>query len=224
MRKTYFYALVGILMLALSATARAQQIYGDYVETRSADVYTGPCFANGEVGLTGDQAILAWKVQKGSWNGVALDGLSVVAVAKAHATLGDPFNNPYPAKAVLIVDQKATVAQREALVSFARGMAGDLLANTARVEAAPIDMEIEHHDGHPGQASLKAGALAGVRTRSIGENDHLCGNESTYYPPLVALSHAMPAVAVLDQYLGDGLGVSWTLNGKRSAFVGSFAR
>ncbi|HEY2933207.1 MAG TPA: DUF1326 domain-containing protein [Acidobacteriota bacterium] len=224
MRKPCFYALAGIILLALSATAQAQQIYGDYVETRSADVYTGPCFANGEVGLTGDQAILAWKVQKGTWNGVALDGLSVVAVAKAHATLGDPHNNPYPARSVLIVDQKATVEQREALISFARGMAGDLLAHSELVESAPIEMEVEQHDGHPGQVYLKAGALAGIKTRSIGEFDHLCGNESAYYPPLVALAHAMPAVAVLDQYLGSGLGVSWTLSDKRSAFVGSFAR
>jgi hypothetical protein len=30
------------------------QISGEYVETRSADVYTGQCFANGEVNLVGN--------------------------------------------------------------------------------------------------------------------------------------------------------------------------
>jgi hypothetical protein len=34
----------------------------------------------------------------------------------------------------------------------------------------------------------------------------------------------MPAVAELDHYSGPGLGVSWTSHGKRSAFVGTFAR
>jgi hypothetical protein len=34
----------------------------------------------------------------------------------------------------------------------------------------------------------------------------------------------MPAVAALDQFNGDGLGVTWTLHEKRSAFVGHFAR
>ena len=71
---------------------------------------------------------------------------------------------------------------------------------------------------------LKAGNLAGIETRSIRPKDHLCGNEETFYQPLAAMTHAMPAVAELDQYNGPGLGVSWTVSGKRSAFVGSFAR
>ena len=82
---------LGVLALALPAAAQAAQIQGDYVETRSADVWTGPCFANAETGLTGREAILAWRVEKGAWNGVPLDGLSVVGVVKASATLGDPF-------------------------------------------------------------------------------------------------------------------------------------
>jgi len=34
----------------------------------------------------------------------------------------------------------------------------------------------------------------------------------------------MPAVAVTDTYRGPGLGESWDMHGKRSAFVGTFAR
>jgi len=52
---------------ALVQLAQAK-ITGDYIETRTADVYTGQCFANGEVGLTGDEAILAWHVRSGRWN------------------------------------------------------------------------------------------------------------------------------------------------------------
>ena len=33
----------------------------------------------------------------------------------------------------------------------------------------------------------------------------------------------MPAVALANMYSGPGLGVSWTLHGKRGAFVGTFA-
>src|SRR5437667_3212165 len=102
------FALIGIAILALSTTAFSQQIRGDYIETRSADVYTGQCFANGEVNLVGDEAILAWHVQNGNWNGVPLDGLTVAAAVHARATLGDPYANPYPARSVLIVDDQAT--------------------------------------------------------------------------------------------------------------------
>jgi hypothetical protein len=116
MRRTLSILAVSISLIALSAVANAQQIYGDYVETRSADVYTGACFANSELGLMGDQAILAWRISKGSWNGVSLDGMSVVGVAKASGTIGgEQYNEVNPAKAVLIVDDRATNEQRVAL-------------------------------------------------------------------------------------------------------------
>lgn len=213
-----------LLLLAWPVQATAAQIQGDYLETRSADVYTGPCFANGEVGLTGEEAILAWRVRAGDWNGVPLDGLSVVGVVKASHTLGDPFGNPLPARAVMILDEEATAEQRDALVGFAQEMAGDLLDDVVRREIVPIRIEITHEGGHYGKALLDAGDLVSVRTRSIGSMDHICGNEETYYEPLAPMSHAMPAVAMLDRYSGPGLGVSWTSHDKRSAFVGSFSR
>lgn len=224
MRRILALGSLMVAVLGLASTSQAQQISGDYIETRSADVYTGPCVANGEVNLAGDQAILAWRVNQGDWNGVVLNGLSVVGVVKAGATLGDQYNNPYPAKAVLIVDKKASPEQQKALVGMAQAMAGELLKNVVRVEVAPIEMEVSHTGGHYNKAMLRAGDLAGVETRTIGKHDHLCGNEEVYYPPLVTMNHAMPAVAELDQYQGPSLGVRWTSHGKRSAFVGSFSR
>jgi hypothetical protein len=224
MRRLFFTALAGVFVLALSTSIRAQQIYGDYVETRTADVYTGPCVANGEVNLVGDQAILAWQVRKGEWNGVQLDGLSVVGVVKAAATLGDPYTNPYPAKAVMIVDERATDRQRGALISLAQQMSGQLLKNVVDIEAAPIRIQVAPDGGHSGKVSVHAGQFAGIETRSITAADHMCGNEVTFYPPLSEVTHAMAAVAELDQYNGPALNVSWTMHGKRSAFVGSFAR
>ena len=217
-----------LLMLLLAAPSFATdkskptQITGDYVETRSADVYTGQCFANGEMGLAGDQAILAWYVSKGSWLGQDLTGLIVVAAVKASGTLGDPYANPYPAHAVLIVDEHATAAQREALVEFARHMGGKLLAKIETVVNAPIDMRVLHTVADHGRATLHAGNFAAIETRAISPKDHLCGNEDTFYPPLTATTHAMPAVAMTDSYNGPALDSSWTLHDKRSAFVGTF--
>jgi hypothetical protein len=103
-------------------------------------------------------------------------------------------------------------------------MAGDLFGNVVRTEVAPISMEIDYHGEHPSAGRVKAGELAGIITRSLTAKDHICGNEQTYYPPLVDTAHSMPAVAVLDQFKGEGLGVAWTMREKRSAFVGNFAR
>ncbi|HEX8813911.1 MAG TPA: DUF1326 domain-containing protein [Terriglobales bacterium] len=216
------FGLIGILLLASVAASVAQKISGDYIETRSADVYTGMCFANGEVNLVGDEAILAWHVQSGSWNGVTLDGLTVAAAVKARATLGDPYADPYPAKAVLLVDDEANAKQSDALVAFAHEMAGPLLSNIEQVISAPMELAKSHE--HHGAAMLRAGRLAMIETRPINSGDHLCGNETTFYPPLTETTHSMPAVALTDLYRGPGLGVDWESHGRRSAFVGTFER
>jgi len=221
MRKVLATAAIAALCL-LSTSALAQQIKGEYVETRSADIYTGQCFANGEMGLAGDQAIVAWHVKEGSWDGVSLAGLSVVGAVKANATLGDPFGKPYPAKSVLMVDRKANEQQRQALINFAQEMGGELLRHVVKVMDVPINIRILQE--HSASASVHAGEFVKVETRAIGDKDHLCGNEDTFYPPLTNTTHAMPAVALTDQYQGQGLNVTWTLHDKRSAFVGTFER
>src|ERR1700751_3701764 len=214
-----FSGLLCVALLFLSTAALGQQIRGDYIETRSADVYTGQCFANGEVNLVGDEAMLAWHVQSGSWDGVSLDGLTVAAAVHARATLGDPYANPYPAQAVLFVDDQATPQQSSALANFAHPMGGELLKNVEQTLAAPIEM-IVNHERH-GVALLRAGQFATVQTRSLGDHDHVCGNEVTFYPPLTEVSHSMPAVAVTDAYRGPGLGESWASHCRRSAAVGT---
>jgi hypothetical protein len=223
-------ALISVLLLAASAFAQqptssqaaSSQIKGQYIETRSADIYTGQCFANGEMNLAGDQAIVAWHVEGGKWDGVPLAGLSFVGAVKANATLGDPYGKPYPAKSVLLVDQKATPEQRQALINFAQEQGGELLRHVVKVMYVPIDMKVLQ--GHSAKASVRAGNFVTVQTRGIGEDDHLCGNEATFYPPLTQTTHAMPAVALTDEYQGQGLNTTWTLHDKRSAFVGAFAR
>jgi hypothetical protein len=222
MRRTEI-ALIGLFLLTFVVAGHAQQITGDYIESRSADVYVAQCFANGEVGLAGDQATLAWHVQSGSWNGQKLDGLTVMASVKAQATLGDPYGNAFPAKSVIMVDEKATPAQRDALVNFAHHMGGDLLAHVSRIIPTAIDMQVLHDEQDHGRAQLRAGSFAAIQTRPINEKDHTCGNETTYYPPLTKLAHSMPAVALTDEYHGPDLGVDWELHDKRSAFVGTFA-
>jgi hypothetical protein len=223
MRK--FTLVLSICFAALLASsASAQQIRGEYIESRNMDVYTGHCFAMSEINLMGDQAIVGWRVSKGEWNGVKLDGLSVVGVAKASGTLGHPYENPFPAKAILIVDEKATPAQREALTAFAREMGGELLTNVIRTEAAPISLAVEFHGEHPSGGKLQAGDLADIVARSLTPGDKVCGHEETYYKPLTPTAHTMPTVASLDQFKGEGLGASWSLREKRSAFVGHFAR
>jgi hypothetical protein len=191
------------------------------MEARSADTYTGPCFANGEVDINGKEAVFGWKINNGSWKGVNLEGLGVVGVVRTAHTLGDLVNPVNPATAVLIVDSRANPAQREALVAFARSQAPDLLNNIVKVTAAPVDLVVEGSI-HGGAARLTAGSLAEVRTRGLTEADHHCGNEDIFYPPLAKLDHVMPAFALEHSYQGDALNSRWSIRFRRSSFVGTF--
>src|SRR5437762_14057596 len=105
-----------LLPAMLAAASPAPTVRGQYVEARPCDVFTGSCFANADTGLTGKNAALAWKVESGTVAGTKIDGLGVVAVVSVSETLG--LKQTGPGRAVVIVDDRATKAQREALVKF----------------------------------------------------------------------------------------------------------
>jgi hypothetical protein len=223
--KTKAILLAAAMLAVLPTLAEAGQgastaISGDYAEFRNADVYTGPCFANSEMNLTGDDAVLAWHVRDGSWSGVSIAGLSVVAVVRASGTLGDPYTNPLPAKTVFMLDARANDAQREALVQFAQAQASGLLDDVVAIQSVPISFSIAQH----GYTAVQAGNVVRLATRMLQSTDTICHNEEVYYPPLAAhLEHSMPVVAQASSYSGNQLGVTWNDSGRRSSFVGSFA-
>jgi hypothetical protein len=215
---TRWFVLAAVALIVLALPVSAAGISGQYVECRTCDVWTGPCFANAEM-IAGKNAVLGWKVEAGTLDGAKLDGLSVVAVVDASDTLG--LEQTGPAKAILIVDEKASAAQRDALVKFARQQGGDLLKNVLKVESAPITIDACLCKEN-GCAKLKAGG-AQVETRCLDmHHDRKCGNEYAYYEPLVKNVSAKAAVAVEHGYSGKGLKHTWKESERRGAYVGSF--
>lgn len=213
-------ALLALAALVVLPAAAAPSVSGDYVEARTSDVWTGPCFANGEVNLAGQEAILAWRVSDGAWDGVELGDLSVAAVVTASATLGDPHADPLPARSLILVDEAASEAQRGALVSLAREMAGELLSDVVSVRPAPIRFRVEGG----GAAHVSAGSVAEVRTRPLNHHDAHCGNEYLYYPPLTDATGAEPAATLVHAFRGGALDRTWSSPHRRSAYVGRFTR
>lgn len=215
-----------ISTLAMAVTTAlagdTQAIAGDYLEVRSCDVYTGPCFANAEMNLAGKEGMLLWSVRDGAWNGVELKGLNVMAVVKTDGTLGDLKYQPRSGNAVLIVDAKATAEQQNALRDFARHMSGKLISKVVEVKVAPIEARLATC-AQAGCASVKAGDLVEISTSCLGGKHDVCGNEETFYPPLSKVDGAYPVFTDLASYKGSGLGCTWQLAGTRSAFLASFA-
>src|SRR5260221_9100612 len=65
-------ALIGLAASPLLAGGK-NTVSGAYVEARTAEVFTGGCIMNSEAETMGKQAVLAWKVDRGSFNGIAID-------------------------------------------------------------------------------------------------------------------------------------------------------
>jgi hypothetical protein len=214
-----YLACAALALVLFTAPVSAAGITGQYIEARTCDVWTGPCFANAEMNLGGKHAVLGWKVDKGSMGDVALDGLGVVAVVAASDTLGLPQTSA--GKAVLIVDERANAAQREALIALAKKQGGELVRNVVAVRSAKVDLQIcDCAEG--GCARLNAGE-ARIETRCLNEkHDKVCGNESAFYPPLARGVKAIPAMAVEHTYDGKGVGETWKDVGRRGAYLGSF--
>ena len=233
MRKS-LAALSGALVLYVSGVAAAADLRGDYVEARTADVFTGPCFSNAEVFIYGNHAVMAWKVTEGSFKGVDLAGLSVAAAVRGSTTFSE--DKPELARTVLIVDDRADSRQREALVSLAKSLGGARLSNVVDVKSARIGLKVENHEvsaasaeawrshgmPHAPRASFWAAGLAQIVTRPLDERDHACGNEVVAYQPLSKGVEALPAYTLGHAFKGVGLGSNWDDPNCRSSFVGHF--
>jgi Protein of unknown function (DUF1326) len=218
-RALYATLSLGLSIVTVAPLSKANElanihVKGMYVEARTCDVWTGPCFANADFNLGGKQGMLAWRIDQGP-----LQGLSVVAVVTAANTLG--LEQHSPGKAVIIVDSKANLAQREALVRFAKEQGGRLLDNVVKVHAAPITI-----NGCPCKSNACTEVDAGVaklKTRCLdGEHDKVCGNEYAFYPPLAKNVAANPAGVVEHAFRGEGLGGTWSDSDRRGGYVGSF--
>lgn len=221
MRSISFFC-AALLLVSLCPLTVAEEISGEYLETRTCDVYTGPCFANAQVGTTGRDALLAWSIDRGSYHGVDLAGLKVVMAVHAADTLGFGGGlviHPDPIKSVVLVDKNANSDQRAALVAFATQRAGKVAGQIVRVEPVAIEMSIDHAE-MVGQ--LRAGSAVEVETRKLGRGDCVCTNEQTFYPPLTSVENSAPAYTVKATFQGRGLGSRWQAPGTRSSFLATF--
>jgi hypothetical protein len=218
MLKSMAFAI--LLATAAVVSARAE-IRGHYLETRTCMVYTGPCFANGEMGLAGKDAVMAWSIQEGTHNGVDLAGLKVIVALNSSTTLGHQgLDEGEDLKSVVYVDQKASGPQREALLAFARTHSGKAGQYVVHVESMPIEMTLDEVEL---KANLDAGNSVKIETRKVRPTDCICSNEFAFYPPLAKVQTCVPGVTSTGVFSGRGLGSSWSTPDSPSAYLARFA-
>ncbi len=198
----------------------ADPLEGTYVEARTCQIYTGPCFANGEVGSAGKNAIMVWSVESGSYAGVELSGKSVSMIIKASETLGfEGFADAKTKKTLLVIDESASNEQTEALRSFALAQTGLAATTIQAVKREAIEMDF---DRGMATAGVRVGKLASLETRKARPGDCICSNESAYYPPLTKLAGFVPGVTIEGDVKARSLGTRWSIPDTRTAYLGTF--
>lgn len=201
--------------------ARAEALRGYYLEARTCQVYTGPCFANGEVGLAGKDAVMAWNIQSGSVQGEDLTDLNVIVVLQASHTLGFyGIDGVDAARSIILVDERATSRQRDALVRFAQQQSGKAGHDVRRIHDVPMTIEL---NTHALSGRVRAGDWVNLVMRKANPGDCICSNEAAYYPPLARVEHFAPGVTIDGEVTARGLGRRWTIPDSRSAYLATFA-
>ena len=213
-------ALVGLAsspLIAGSGALNGASLSGKYVEARTAEFFTGGCIMGSEAETVGKQAVLAWKVDRGSFNGISLDGLSVVAAVAGDRNLGiqEIGGGKANIRSSVFVDDRANAAQRIALVAMATELSRGTVGNIINVSSTPVEFTDQDHAVH-----VAAGQVALDVNKHV-PNDPSCG-AMQWFHPLSSMSDSEIGVAEQHAFTGTGLGTKWSDPNKRSAFFGSF--
>jgi hypothetical protein len=209
--------LTGLTAAPLLGTGGAS-ISGSYVEARTAEVFTGACIMNGEAATTGREALLAWKVDRGSFNGVALNGLAVVAAVAGDANLGirEIGGDTAQTRAAVFVDERATPAQRIALVSMAKHLSKGVVDTVVEITPTPIQFVDE------GQAIRVSAKSLRLTVEKEMTHDQTCGGKQWFHP-LSTVDGAEMGTTSENAFSGAALGTKWSEPNKRSSFFGTFS-
>ena len=217
--KKHLVTMAALVGLTGSALMAGTSVTGKYVAARTAEVFTGGCIMSSEADTVGRQAVLAWKVDRGSYNGVSLDGLSVVAALSGDANLGIHEIGGVRAnvKSAVVVDERANPAQRIALVAMATDLAKGNVGTIVNVTSAPIQFAETGHGINVSTSQVKLDVSRHV------DHDPTCGSMQ-WFQPLASVTEATMSQTEEHSFTGSSLGTKWSAPNRRSSYIGTFAK
>ena len=217
MRKGLFVVaamLVAVSALVFSSRAESVSLRGDYVEVRTASVFAGACHYNGEVVTTGRDALMAWNVTSGKWQGVDLAGVRVLAIVSADQNLGEANA---ARQSEIIIDSSASRTQALAMTNALREKYAASLGKIVEVRTAPITFE------RSGRTYAVVTNEAAINVEAM-PNDLCCKMPNlVWYTPLVGLENRKVGYTSKALYSGKAVGEPWSRSGENSAFYGTFS-
>jgi len=209
-------ALLAFGVSALSAAPGG--LSGTYVEARTSEIFAGACIINGEAATTGREALLAWKIDRGQFNGVQLDGLAIVAAVAGDQNLSvrEIGGETAVTRSAVYPDVRATAPQRQALIAMAKKLSKGVISEVIEVTPAPIEFV---DDGRNIRVVTKSARL---NVQKVLEHDASCGNKQ-WFTPFAAMHHADLGTTIENAFTGTSLGTKWSDPNKRSAYFGAFS-
>lgn len=220
MRRVLFIGLVLGVLASLTATAtlnsRAEtgSVKGEYVEVRTASVFAGACHYNGELTTAGRDALMAWSVTSGAWQGVDLTGVRAIAIVSAAENLGD---QNAARQAEIIIGENASEAQSRAMLEGLKSRYAASLGKIISVRRGPLSFD------HQSKAyTVAADNFASITVQAMP--DDLCCKmpQLVWYSPLVPLEGRKVGYTTKALYAGGSVGEPWQRSGENSAFYGGF--
>jgi hypothetical protein len=221
MRRFLMPSIVGLALVltcgaALNGSrAESNGLRGVYVEARTASVFAGACHYNGELTTAGREALLAWSVESGSWDGVQLAGVRALAVVGSESNLTDSLATR---RSELVVDSSASAAQAAALARAFESAYGRVLGRVVGVRRAPVSF---HAEGKTYKVVEYGRAVLDVEAMP----DDLCCRmpQMVWYTPLVPVEGRKVGHTRAAGYAGGAAGEAWQRAGENSAFYGGFS-
>jgi len=217
MRRIVIISLIAVFSIGafvLGSKADNIQMRGDYVEVRTASVFAGACHFNGEVTTTGRDAMMAWNVTNGSWQGVSLAGVRAMAIVNAVDSLG---NASAARESKILIDSGATRAQSLAMFNALKEKYASSLGKIVSVKNVPITFV------RTGNTFAVATDKAAIDVEAM-PNDLCCRMPNlVWYTPLVGLENRKVGYTTNATYSGNDISEPWTRSGENSAFYGNFA-
>ena len=200
--KFAFAVAAAFLVAAGSLSADEKgRITGEYVEARTAEVFAGGCIMNSEAETMGRQAVMAWRITSGTFDGVPLDGLTVAAAVAGDRNLGMREmggEEPTAVKAIITVDPRATTAQRDALVRLVRELSGGLITHVVRVDVAPVRFATSQN-----YVEVSVPDSMTLTVNKEMTHDPSCG-AMQWFKPFTKLAQSAMGVAEAHAYLRPG--------------------
>jgi hypothetical protein len=210
-------ALLGaaLVLAAAGRATAAPAVSGDYLEARTANVYIGACHAGSEHGTMGREAVLAWHVRDGAWNGTDLAGQKAVVVLAGDENLA---RDDVKRTSVLYLDKSASPAQRVAMEAMLRARYGKALGAVQNTLAAPITL-VESE----GSYRLRVGDA--VRLDVSKEASRTCCTMpmEVWYQPFVPVQGSRIGYTAMNAFQGAQRMPSWSRVGQNSAIFGAFS-